>query len=40
MGRKWFLLWPKVKRNEEPKDTGRTLNPEEEGRLLKALKVV
>jgi len=37
MGRKWSLLWPKVKRNEEPKDTGRALTPEEEARLLKAV---
>src|ERR1017187_4233288 len=37
MGRKWSILWPKVKRNEEPTDTGRALSPEEEARLLKEL---
>lgn len=37
MGRKWSMLWPKVKRNEEPKDTGRALSAEEEARLLKAV---
>lgn len=36
IGRNWSILWPKVKRNEEPKDTGRALAPEEEARLLKA----
>ena len=37
MGRKWSILWPKVKSNEEPKDTGRALSTEEEARLLKEL---
>jgi integrase len=37
IGRKWSILWPKVKHLEEPKDTGRALSPEEETRLLKKL---
>ena len=37
IGKKWSILWPKVKRNEEPTDTGRALTPEEEARLLKEL---
>jgi integrase len=37
IGKTWNVLWPKVKRNEEPKDTGRALTPEEEARLLKAV---
>ena len=37
IGKKWSILWPKVKRNEEPKDTGRALSAEEEARLLKAV---
>jgi integrase len=37
MGRKWSILWPTVRRNEEPKDVGRALSPEEEARLLKAM---
>jgi hypothetical protein len=36
IGRTWSVLWPKVKRNEEPKDTGRALSNEEEARLLTA----
>jgi integrase len=36
IGKTWNVLWPKVKHNEEPKDTGRALTPEEEARLLKA----
>ena len=36
IGRTWNVLWPKVRHNEEPKDTGRALTPEEEARLLKA----
>ena len=36
IGKKWSILWPKVKPNEEPKDIGRALPPEEEARLLKA----
>lgn len=37
IGKTWAVLWPKVKRNEEPKDTGRALSPDEEARLLTAL---
>jgi integrase len=37
IGKTWNILWPKVKRNEEPKDTGRALTPDEESRLLAAL---
>ena len=37
IGRKWSILWPKVKHYEEPKDTGRALSTEEESRLLKEL---
>ena len=37
IGKKWSILWPKVKHYEEPKDTGRALPPEEEARLLKGL---
>lgn len=36
IGKTWNVLWPKVKRNEEPKDTGRALSAEEEARMLKA----
>lgn len=36
IGKTWTALWPKVRRNEEPKDTGRALSPEEEARLLAA----
>jgi integrase len=37
IGNKWSNLWPKVRRNEEPKDSGRALTQEEEQRLLKAV---
>jgi integrase len=37
IGKPWSVLWPKARRNEEPKDTGRALTPEEEIRLLAAL---
>jgi integrase len=37
IGKSWAVLWPKVKRNEEPKDTGRALSAEEQDRLLTAL---
>jgi len=37
IGKTWSILWPKVKRNEEPKDVGRALSPDEETRLLKAV---
>ncbi len=40
IGRKWSILWPKVRPNEEPKDTGRALTPDEEARLLKAVEKV
>ncbi len=36
IGKTWTILWPKVKRNEEPKDVGRALTPDEETRLLNA----
>jgi integrase len=36
IGRTWQVLWPKLKRYEEPKDTGRGLTAEEEARLLRA----
>lgn len=34
IGHAWKLLWPKLKRLDEPKDTGRALEPGEEGKLL------
>ena len=34
VGRPWRQLWPKVKRLEEARDTGRALSPEEERALL------
>ena len=37
IGKPWNVLWPKVRRNEEPKDTGRALSAEEEARLLAAV---
>jgi integrase len=37
IGKTWNVLWPKVKRNEEPKDTGRALSADEEARLLAAV---
>ncbi|MCC6860860.1 MAG: site-specific integrase [Bryobacterales bacterium] len=36
IGRPWGILWPKVQRLEEPKDTGRALAVEEEQKLLAA----
>jgi len=36
IGNPWSMPWPKVKHNEEPRDTGRALSTEEEARLLKA----
>jgi integrase len=36
IGKTWNVLWPNLKRNEEPKDTGRALSPDEESRLLEA----
>jgi integrase len=38
MGHKWSLLWPKVRKQEERKDVGHALSPEEQKRLLDALK--
>jgi integrase len=35
-GHSWRILWPKVPKLEEPKDVGRALSPEEEGRILGA----
>jgi integrase len=34
LGGQWRVLWPKLKRLEEPRDTGLALEPEEEQRLL------
>jgi len=34
VGRPWKLLWPKMRRLEEPRGTGRALLPEEELNLL------
>ena len=34
LDRQWRLLWPKLKRLEEPRDTGRALTAEEEQKLL------
>ena len=36
IGKTWSVLWPKVRKLEEPKDVGRALSPEEERRLLDA----
>jgi integrase len=36
IGRPWSALWPKVRKQEERKDVGRALSPEEEQRLLQA----
>lgn len=38
IGKTWRELWPKVKKLEERKDVGRALSPEEQVRLLSALK--
>jgi integrase len=38
IGQPWSLLWPKVRKLEERKDVGRALKPEEQKRLLDALK--
>ena len=38
MGHKWSLLWPKVRKQEERKDVGHALSPDEQKRLLDALK--
>jgi integrase len=37
IGKTWNVLWPNVRHNEEPKDTGCALTPEEETRLLDAV---
>jgi integrase len=34
IGKPWSFLWPKVHKQEERKDVGRALSPEEEKRLL------
>ena len=34
LDRQWRVLWPKLKRLEEPRDTGRALTAEEEQKLL------
>jgi integrase len=36
IGKPWSILWPKVRKQEEAKDTGRALSPEEEARLLES----
>ena len=36
IGKQWSFLWPKVRKQEERKDIGRALSPEEEARLLKS----
>jgi integrase len=36
IGKHWSYLWPKVRKQEERKDVGRALSPEEEARLLEA----
>jgi integrase len=36
IGKPWSVLWPKVRKQEERKDIGRALSPEEESRLLES----
>jgi integrase len=36
IGKKWSVLWPKVRKLEEPKDVGRALSAEDEKKLLTA----
>jgi integrase len=36
IGKPWSTLWPKVRKQEERKDVGVALSPEEEQRLLEA----
>lgn len=36
IGKPWSVLWPKVRKQEERKDVGKALSPEEEKRLLEA----
>lgn len=38
IGRPWSVLWPKVRKLEERRDVGKALSPDEESRLLEALK--
>ena len=37
IGHPWSVLWPKVRKQEERKDVGKALSPEEEHRLLDSL---
>ena len=37
IGKHWSDLWPKVRKQEERKDVGKALSPDEEKRLLDAL---
>jgi len=36
IGKPWSVLWPKVRKQEERKDAGHALSPEDERRLLEA----
>jgi integrase len=36
IGKPWSILWPKVRKQEERKDVGRALSPEEEALLLES----
>jgi len=36
IGKQWSFLWPKVRKQEERKDVGRALSPEEEKRVIDA----
>ena len=36
IGKPWSVLWPKVRKQEERKDVGRALSPEEEAHLLES----
>jgi integrase len=36
IGKKWSLLWPTVRKQEERKDVGKALSPDDEEKLLKA----
>jgi integrase len=36
IGKKWSILWPTVRKQEERKDVGKALSPEDEAKLLKA----
>ena len=37
IGKRWSILWPKVRKLEERKDVGRAFSPQEEAALLAAL---